>query len=202
MIDVSLSSRNKKSEWRAVLAARSGAWSGPRCFGVPHATPRRQPSSQRTHRPPRPDPRLHHCPAVPAGGLRARSVDSSRGRRVDIRFSVLVVPRCRRRRHVRRGTPARRAGEFSVLRGRQGGVAGRGECDRRLFGRHISMPVRTGSPVAAVDNNSTICNGGQPLVGAPGSHHPRLGAGSMCPMVPHLHNDPFYCSPFGNPYYR
>lgn len=135
--------------------------------------------------------------AVPAGGLRARSVDSSRGRGVDIRFSTLVVPRCRWRRHVRRGTPAR--GGLSVRRGRRGGIARRaiGDCSAST-----SMPVRTGSPAAAVDDNSTICNGGQPLVGAPGSHHPRLGAGPMCPMVPHLHNDPFYCSPFGNPYYR
>jgi hypothetical protein len=61
------------------------------------------------------------------------------------------------------------------------------------------MPVRTDSPVV---NSSTICNGAQSLVGAPGSHHPRMGPLPMCPMVPHLHNDPFYCSPFGNPYYR
>ncbi|KAJ8983035.1 hypothetical protein NQ317_014332 [Molorchus minor] len=64
-----------------------------------------------------------------------------------------------------------------------------------------SMPVRIISPVAG---GSTICNGGQPPVGAPGSHphHPRPGSGPMCPLVPHMHGDPFYCSPFGNPYYR
>ncbi|GLH09420.1 Protein of unknown function [Gryllus bimaculatus] len=25
---------------------------------------------------------------------------------------------------------------------------------------------------------------------------------AMCPMMPHVHSDPFYCSPFGSPYYR
>lgn len=55
---------------------------------------------------------------------------------------------------------------------------------------------------------STICNGGQQLVGGGphSAHHhplPRAGTGPpLCHMVPHLHNDPFYCSPFGNPYYR
>jgi hypothetical protein len=75
-------------------------------------------------------------------------------------------------------------------------------CECRIFVIWVSvriMPVRTDSPVV---NSSTICNGAQSLVGAPGSHHPRMGPLPMCPMVPHLHNDPFYCSPFGNPYYR
>ncbi|KAG5885916.1 hypothetical protein JTB14_032932 [Gonioctena quinquepunctata] len=71
------------------------------------------------------------------------------------------------------------------------------------------MPVRVRKIDSLLDQTSTICNGAQSLVGAPGSH-PQQGRGGviaagappMCPMVPILHNDPFYCSPFGNPYYR
>ncbi|KAF7283866.1 hypothetical protein GWI33_022900 [Rhynchophorus ferrugineus] len=68
------------------------------------------------------------------------------------------------------------------------------------------MPVLV-SPSPISDNHSqvTICNGTQPLVGASGPtgphHHQRL-SGPCTPVPPHLHGDPFYCSPFGNPYYR
>lgn len=65
-------------------------------------------------------------------------------------------------------------------------------------------------PVRIVDKliNITICNGGQSLVGATtnnGSHHQNSRVhlnSNVYSMVPHLHNDPFYCSPFGNPYFR
>uniref|UniRef100_A0A6P7F787 LIM domain-binding protein 2-like isoform X4 n=1 Tax=Diabrotica virgifera virgifera TaxID=50390 RepID=A0A6P7F787_DIAVI len=55
---------------------------------------------------------------------------------------------------------------------------------------------------------STICNGSQALVGAPASPHPLPhGRGGLtglagCSILPHLHNDPFYCPPFGGNYYR
>lgn len=79
------------------------------------------------------------------------------------------------------------------------------------------MPVRTRSPHVVV--GSTNCNGPQGLVGAPPpgphpNHHHHLqqtslagGGGQQPPrgchmLPPHLHPDPFYCSPFGNPYYR
>ncbi|XP_021939195.1 LIM domain-binding protein 2 isoform X5 [Zootermopsis nevadensis] len=36
----------------------------------------------------------------------------------------------------------------------------------------------------------------------PGHHHPHPAMCPMMPGMPHVHNDPFYCSPFGSPYYR
>ncbi|CAG9854036.1 unnamed protein product [Phyllotreta striolata] len=54
---------------------------------------------------------------------------------------------------------------------------------------------------------STICNGNQPLVGAPSSHplanvRRGISGNQGCPMLPHLHNDFLYCPPLGSTYYR
>ncbi|KAL0269195.1 UNVERIFIED_CONTAM: hypothetical protein PYX00_007007 [Menopon gallinae] len=63
------------------------------------------------------------------------------------------------------------------------------------------MPVRsnrsTPAPLASGGDIHHLGGLGPPLSSTPHPPHP-----GMCPMVPHVHNDPFYCSPFGTPYYR